>query len=109
MFLTFQIVAPKIIGMDPSKQQEIDKLMIQLDGTPNKAKIGANGILGVSMACCRAAAQAQGLPLYKYIAKIHGNSNLQLPVPMANVINGGKHADNKVFNHCSIQFIILLC
>jgi len=90
------LVAPKLVGMDPAKQLEIDNLMRQIDGTPNKGKIGANGILGVSMAICRAAAQVQGLPLYKYIGKIHGNTKFQLPVPMANIINGGKHADNKI-------------
>jgi enolase len=82
--------------LDPTKQGEIDKMMIALDGTENKAKIGANGILGVSMAVCRAAALSEGLPLYKWIGKLHGNTKFQLPVPMANIINGGKHADNKI-------------
>lgn len=91
------LIAPKLVGLDPANQREIDDLMKQIDGTPNKAKIGANGILGVSMACCRAAALAQGLPLWKHIANLHGNKdNFQLPVPMANIINGGKHADNKI-------------
>jgi enolase len=91
------LVAPKLIGLDPCAQKEIDELMMQIDGTPNKGKVGANGILGVSMACCRAAALAQGLPLWKHIGNLHGNKdNFQLPVPMANIVNGGKHADNKI-------------
>jgi len=91
------IIAPKLIGKDPANQKELDDLMRQLDGTPNKAKIGANGILGVSMAVCRAAALSQGISLWKHIANLHGNKdNFQLPVPMANIINGGKHADNKI-------------
>eukprot|EP00667_Euglena_gracilis_P012074 EG_transcript_12376 len=91
------LVAPKLIGLDPANQREIDELMKQIDGTPNKGKIGANGILGVSMACCRAAALTQGIPLWKHIANLHGNKdNFQLPVPMCNIINGGKHADNKI-------------
>jgi len=91
------VLGPKLIGKDPANQAELDELMKQLDGTPNKGKLGANGILGVSMAICRAAALSQGIPLYKHIAKLHGNKdNFQLPVPMCNIINGGKHADNKI-------------
>jgi enolase len=90
------VIAPKLIGMNPIKQEEIDKMMMDLDGTPNKGKLGANGILGVSMAVCRAAALTQGIPLYRWIGKLHGNTDMQLPVPMANIINGGKHADNKI-------------
>jgi enolase len=88
-----QIIAPKIIGMDPSRQAEIDRRMIALDGTPNKAKLGANAILGVSMAVARAAAQAAELPLYAYLG---GPGAVRLPVPMMNILNGGKHADNSV-------------
>jgi enolase len=92
-----ELVAPKLIGLNPANQSEIDELMMKIDGTSNKAKVGANGILGVSMAICRAAALAQGIPLWKHIANLHGNKdNFQLPVPMANIINGGKHADNKI-------------
>ena len=86
-------IAPKLIGMDPSRQGEIDRLMIELDGTPNKAKLGANAILGVSMAVARAAAAAAGLPLYAYLG---GPGARRLPVPMMNILNGGKHADNSV-------------
>ena len=87
------VIAPKLIGTDPARQAEIDSLLIALDGTPNKAKLGANAILGVSMAVARAAAQAAGLPLYAYLG---GPGATRLPVPMMNVLNGGKHADNSV-------------
>ena len=87
------IIAPKIVGFDPSRQAEIDRLMIELDGTPNKDKLGANAILGVSMAVARVAAEASGLPLYAYLG---GPGALRLPVPMMNILNGGKHADNSV-------------
>jgi enolase len=86
-------IAPKLIGMDPSRQGEIDRLMIELDGTPNKANLGANAILGVSMALARSAAVAAGLPLYAYLG---GPGARRLPVPMMNILNGGKHADNSV-------------
>jgi enolase len=84
------------VGLDPADQLKIDNLMREIDGTPNKAKVGANGILGVSMAVCRAAALVKGVPLYRHIADLHGNTNFQMPVPMCNIINGGKHADNKI-------------
>ncbi len=87
------VIAPKLIGMDPSRQAEIDGLMIASDGTPNKARLGANAILGVSMAVARVAAQAAGLPLYAYLG---GPGATRLPVPMMNILNGGKHADNSV-------------
>lgn len=87
------LIAPKVIGMDPSHQAAIDGLMIQLDGTANKGKLGANAILGVSMAVARAAAAAAGLPLYAYLG---GPGAVRLPVPMMNILNGGKHADNSV-------------
>ncbi|MCK6489967.1 MAG: phosphopyruvate hydratase [Planctomycetes bacterium] len=86
-------VGPELVGMDASKQRDIDALMIEMDGTENKAKLGANAILGVSLAVAKAAAAAHHLPLYRYIG---GTNAVQLPVPMANIINGGKHADNKV-------------
>ncbi|SNS19194.1 enolase [Humidesulfovibrio mexicanus] len=86
-------IAPVLLGMDSAKQAEIDRLMIELDGTPTKAKLGANAILGVSMAVARAAAQASGLPLYAYLG---GSGAVRVPVPMMNVLNGGKHADNSV-------------
>jgi enolase len=86
-------IASAIIGKDPSRQSEIDRLMIELDGTPNKGKLGANAILGVSMAAARAAAQSAGIPLYSYLG---GAGATSLPVPMMNILNGGKHADNSV-------------
>jgi enolase len=87
------IIAPKLIGCDPARQAEIDALMIDLDGTPTKAKLGANAILGVSMAVARAAALSAKLPLYAYLG---GPGATRLPVPMMNILNGGKHADNSV-------------
>lgn len=86
-------IAPRLTGMCPSRQAEIDRLMIEIDGTPNKAKLGANAILGVSMAVARAAAMDADLPLYAYLG---GPGALRLPVPMMNILNGGKHADNSV-------------
>jgi len=88
-----KIIAPRVTGLDPANQAQIDRLMIELDGTPNKKKLGANAILGVSMAVARAAAKAAGLPLYAYLG---GPSAVRLPVPMMNILNGGKHADNSV-------------
>ena len=87
------IIAPSIIGMDPSLQSEIDRVMIDLDGTANKGKLGANAILGVSMAVARAAALAADLPLYRYL---QGSGPARIPMPMMNILNGGKHADNSV-------------
>ncbi|MFA6473206.1 MAG: phosphopyruvate hydratase [Candidatus Latescibacterota bacterium] len=87
------IIAPEVELMDATDQIGIDRLMINLDGTPNKAALGANAILGVSMAVARAAAEAVGLPLYQYFGGV--NAKL-LPVPMMNILNGGKHADNNV-------------
>src|SRR5215207_8546947 len=86
-------IAPELIGLDPRDQEAIDHLMIELDGTPNKAKLGANAILGVSMAVAKAAAEACNLPLYRYLG---GPGAKTLPVPMLNILNGGKHADNNV-------------
>ena len=86
-------IAPKIIGMDSSRQVEIDRTMIELDGTPTKANLGANAILGVSMAVARAAALSANLPLYAYLG---GPGAVRIPVPMMNILNGGKHADNSV-------------
>ncbi len=87
------IIAPEVEGMNVLDQVAIDELMISLDGTPNKGKLGANAILGVSMACAHAAAEALGLSLYQYIGGINAKT---LPVPMMNILNGGKHADNNV-------------
>ncbi|MGD0093146.1 MAG: phosphopyruvate hydratase, partial [Planctomycetota bacterium] len=86
-------IAPKLIGQNPARQAALDGLMLELDGTPTKSKLGANAILGVSMAAARAAALAAGLPLYAYLG---GPGAVRLPVPMMNILNGGKHADNSV-------------
>jgi len=86
-------IGPRLQGMNPLQQAQIDRLMIELDGTPNKGKFGANAILGVSMAVARAGATTAGLPLYAYLG---GNEAVRLPVPMMNILNGGKHADNSV-------------
>jgi enolase len=89
-------IAKALKGMDPADQKAVDKAMIALDGTENKANLGANAMLAVSMAVTRAAATSADLPLWKYIGKLHKNKNFVLPVPMANIINGGKHADNLI-------------
>ncbi len=86
-------IAPEIIGLDALDQEGVDRAMLELDGTPNKANLGANAILAVSLATARAAADAVGLPLYRYLGGVQG---VVLPVPLMNVINGGKHADNRV-------------
>ncbi|MGB7603965.1 MAG: phosphopyruvate hydratase [Lutisporaceae bacterium] len=88
-----EIIAEEIIGMDALDQVAIDQAMIELDGTPNKAKLGANAILGVSLAVAHAAAEACGLTLYQYIGGVNAKT---LPVPMMNILNGGAHADNNV-------------
>ncbi len=88
-----EIISQKIIGMDALDQKLIDETLIELDGTTNKANLGANAILGVSMAVCRAAAEFLRIPLYRYLGGINGNT---LPVPMLNVINGGVHSPNNL-------------
>ena len=88
-----EIIAPEVLGMDAAQQEELDALMIELDGTVNKSKLGANAILGVSLAAAQAAAESAGLPLYRYLGGCNANI---LPVPMMNILNGGKHADNNV-------------
>ena len=87
------IIAESLIGLEATRQTEIDELLIRLDGTPNKGKLGANAILGVSMAVAKAAAASVGLPLYLYLG---GVAAKELPVPMMNILNGGSHADNNV-------------
>ena len=82
-----------LVGIDVSNQNEIDRILIELDGTPNKARLGANAILGASLACAKAAAEYHGLSLYRYIGGANANT---LPVPMMNILNGGSHADNKI-------------
>ncbi len=94
-------IAPAIEGLDAREQETIDRVLIELDGTPNKAELGANAILGVSMAVAKAAAGGAGLPLYRYLG---GSGAKILPVPMLNILNGGKHADNTVdFQEFMIQ------
>jgi enolase len=88
-----EIIAPQILGLDALEQEEIDKRLIQLDGTPSKKKLGANAILSVSMAVAHAASQAMSLPLYSYLGK---KETYRLPVPQINILNGGSHADNNV-------------
>lgn len=87
------IIAPEIVGICCLEQAYIDKVMLELDGTPNKGKLGANAILGVSLAVAKAAAGFLGLPLYRYLGGVNAK---ELPVPMMNILNGGKHADNNV-------------
>jgi len=88
-----EVIAPEVELMDAADQITIDRVMIELDGTENKSRLGANAILGVSMAAARAAADAFGLPLYQYLGGVHARL---LPTPMMNILNGGKHADNNV-------------
>jgi enolase len=88
-----EIIADEILGLDATAQQQVDSLMIELDGTANKKKLGANAILGVSLAVAKAAAESAALPLYKYLGGCGANL---LPVPMMNILNGGKHSDNNV-------------
>ena len=88
-----ETIAPKLLGHDPFEQAAIDKLLLDLDGTPNKGKLGANAMLGVSLAVAHAAAHSASLPLYRYLG---GTNAKVLPVPMMNILNGGKHADNTV-------------
>ncbi|MEM1164942.1 MAG: phosphopyruvate hydratase [Planctomycetota bacterium] len=96
-----EVIAPELIGTDAREQELIDQLMLKLDGTENKGKLGANAILGVSLATAKAAAEVMGLPLYRYLG---GTAAKTLPVPMLNILNGGKHADNTVdFQEFMIQ------
>ncbi len=88
-----EIITPEIVGMDALEQEELDKRLIQLDGTPSKKKLGANAILSVSMAAAHAASQALNIPLYHYLGK---REDYLLPVPLINILNGGSHADNNV-------------
>jgi len=96
-----KIILKKLISHDCTKQRDIDNLMIELDGTDNKSRLGANGIVGVSIAVCKAGALESGLPLYKYISKLIESDELALPIPQVNVINGGKHAgiENDIQEH----------
>ena len=98
------VIAEKLVGRNCTRQKETDELMIELDGTPNKSKLGANAILAVSMAVCKAGALESNLPLYEYIANLVGSKRLSLPIPQMNVINGGLHAgiENDVQEHLII-------
>ncbi len=88
-----RIIAPRVVGIPSTRQAELDRVMIELDGTPTKSKLGANAILGVSMAAARAASMVSGLPLYAYLG---GPGAVKIPVPQNNILNGGAHADNSV-------------
>ena len=88
-----EVIAPEMLGMNASAQREIDEFMIEMDGTPNKSNLGANAILGVSLAVAKAAASSCGMPLYKYLG---GVNTARLPIPSFNVLNGGKHAGNEL-------------
>ncbi|HEY8414260.1 MAG TPA: phosphopyruvate hydratase, partial [Thermaerobacter sp.] len=88
-----EVIAPEVVGLDALDQAGVDRTLIELDGTPNKGRLGANAILGVSLAVARAAASSLGLPLYRYLG---GVDSRLLPVPLMNILNGGKHADNNV-------------
>ncbi len=88
-----EVITPEIIGLDGLDQVDVDRLLVQLDGTANKAKLGANAILSVSMAVARAAANEAGLPLYRYLGGAHATL---MPVPLMNILNGGAHAANNV-------------
>jgi enolase len=98
------VLAPKLVGLDCRNQDDVDKLMIELDGTANKSKIGANAILGVSMAVARAAAEANEIPLYKHLGALCKEQDYVLPVPCMNVINGGAHAGN----HLDVQEFMIM-
>src|SRR5512144_864938 len=89
-------IAPALIGTDPVDQERLDRVMIDLDGTANKTRLGANSILAVSLAAAKAAAIARRAPLYEHINSLFGNVEMRMPVPMMNIINGGEHADNNV-------------
>ncbi|HEY6867035.1 MAG TPA: phosphopyruvate hydratase [Candidatus Eisenbacteria bacterium] len=88
-----ETIAPRLLGMDAFDQIRVDRMLIDLDGTPNKGRLGANALLGVSLACAKAAAAALDTPLYRHLGGVHART---LPVPLMNVLNGGKHADNNV-------------
>lgn len=87
------VIAPELVGLDAADQAGVDNFLLDLDGTPNKSKLGANAILGVSLAVAKAAAKSLGLPLYRYLGGVNAK---ELPVPMMNILNGGKHADNPI-------------
>ncbi|HEY6600114.1 MAG TPA: phosphopyruvate hydratase, partial [Pseudomonadales bacterium] len=89
-------IGPALVGFDPGDQERIDQVMLDLDGTPNKARLGANAIVAVSLAAAKAAAAERGVPLYEHINAVFGGGDMRMPVPMMNIINGGEHADNNI-------------
>lgn len=94
-----KLIAPELVkqtGLEVTQQKEIDDWLLKLDGTENKSKLGANAILGVSLAVAKAGAAKKGVPLYRHLADLAGNKDIILPVPAFNVINGGSHAGNKL-------------
>ena len=99
------VIAPALVkaDLDPVDQNKIDEMMLKMDGTDNKNNLGANAILGVSMAVCKAGAAHKGVPLYRHIADLAGIKDVMMPVPAFNVINGGSHAGNKL----AMQVILL--
>ena len=102
------VIAPALVNkeFDLSDQAGIDKIMLDLDGTENKSKLGANAILGVSMAVCKAGAAHKGVPLYQHIADLAGVKEVKMPVPAFNIINGGSHAGNKLAMQVSLCVLI---
>lgn len=101
-----KIIAPELVksGLEVTQQTEIDEFMLKLDGTENKSKLGANAILGVSLAVAKAGAAKKGVPLYRHLADLAGNKDIILPVPAFNVINGGSHAGNKLAMQVSMNY-----
>lgn len=99
------IIAPELLkqNLEVTQQTEVDEFMIKLDGTENKEKLGANAILGVSLAVAKAGAAKRGVPLYRHLADLAGNKEIILPVPAFNVINGGSHAGNKLAMQVSLR------
>ncbi len=97
-----RLIAPHLKGMPPGEQKKIDRIMLDLDGTKNKAKLGANAILAVSLAAARAGAADKGISLFRHLAELYGNKKFSMPVPMMNIINGGKHAgfEQDIQEHC---------
>ena len=89
-------IAPALTGVDATDQERLDRVMLDLDGTENKTRLGANAILAVSLAAAKAAAAARGVPLYEHISTLFGAADVRMPVPMMNIINGGEHADNNI-------------
>ena len=89
-------IAPALTGVDATDQERLDRVMLDLDGTANKTRLGANAILAVSLAAAKAAAAARGVPLYEHISTLFGAADVRMPVPMMNIINGGEHADNNI-------------